>query len=150
MQRQPIAYEDLPPECLLRVIEFLPLADVATLLRTSGLWNSIINQNENTIYFRIASTLEPAGAPPLGSLATALKSWVSPAAKKTESWKQYCELKAEGGRMNFQSYTQQVDYKLLRTGDGLEKGKRINQAISLGPRSYRRCTVCKSTQKRCY
>lgn len=91
MQHQPTSYKDLPPECLLRIIDFLYLPDIAALLQTSTLWNSVIEKNERIIYYRIASTLEDPGSLPLESLEAVLKSWASPVAKRVKSWKQYCK-----------------------------------------------------------
>lgn len=91
MDPKSITYNDLPPECLLRVIEFLSLTDVTALLRTSTLWNSLISENENAIYCRLANYHEPNNAP-LGSLEAARKRWVSPAANEVQNWKQYCEI----------------------------------------------------------
>ncbi|KAF8608310.1 hypothetical protein BDV93DRAFT_519353 [Ceratobasidium sp. AG-I] len=91
MERLPRIYEDMPPECLLRVIEFLTLADVTVLLRTSAFWHSIITQNENAIYCQLSNSQEPNNAP-LGSLDIALTRWISPATKQVKNWKQYCQL----------------------------------------------------------
>lgn len=91
MEHEPTTYKDLPPECLLRVIEFLSVADVAALLGTSTLWNSLINENENAIYQRFANSQEPANVP-LGSPEAARKRWISPAANEVQNWKQYCEI----------------------------------------------------------
>ncbi|KAG8748991.1 hypothetical protein FRC12_013677 [Ceratobasidium sp. 428] len=84
-------YEDIPPECLVRIIEFLSLGDITALLLTSTSWNSTISANENTIYRRIAEAHDPI-SPPLGSIEAACKGWVSPAARVLKSWKEYCRL----------------------------------------------------------
>ncbi|KAF8604781.1 hypothetical protein BDV93DRAFT_605713 [Ceratobasidium sp. AG-I] len=94
MEHLPKTCEDLPPECLLRVIEFLTLADVTVLLRTSNFWHSIICQNENTIYCRLAGSQEPYNAP-IGSLETTLTRWLSPAATQVKTWKQYCRFQID-------------------------------------------------------
>ncbi|KAF8706732.1 A Receptor for Ubiquitination Targets, partial [Rhizoctonia solani] len=84
-------YETLPPECLLRIIAFLTLPDVVSLLRTSRLWNSVIVGNEQIVYHRLANNWDST-AIPLSSLGTALENWGSPNAKKIHTWKQYCQL----------------------------------------------------------
>ena len=113
--------EDLPPECLLRVIEYLTLADVTVLLKTSNFWNSIISQNENTIYCRLASSQEPNIAP-IGSLDTALARWLSPATTQVKNWKQYCEnIGLDRDCDISDDYAPQAGSKLTRDGDGSEK-----------------------------
>ncbi|KAG9077730.1 hypothetical protein FS749_010346, partial [Ceratobasidium sp. UAMH 11750] len=87
-------YEDLPPECLLRVIEFLSLQDVTALLLTSSSWHSIITENESAIYRQFAEAHNPL-APRLGSLEFARKGWVSPGARGLKSWKEYCRLQVQ-------------------------------------------------------
>ncbi|CAE6517659.1 unnamed protein product [Rhizoctonia solani] len=86
-----MTYSDLPTECLLRVLNFLALRDIATLLQTSKLWNSIINTNEHTIYLQLAEELNTTSAL-LGSPLDALSGWLSQEASKVRSWKGYCRL----------------------------------------------------------
>lgn len=82
-------YEDLPPECLLRIIAFLTLADVTALLRVSRLWNLVINDNEEVVYHQFARCWDLMGVPP-ASLTDALKGWASREVPKIQGWKQYC------------------------------------------------------------
>ncbi|CAE6517655.1 unnamed protein product, partial [Rhizoctonia solani] len=84
-------YEDLPPECLLRIIAFLALPDVIVLLRTSRLWNLVITSNEQTVYCQIANRHDRTNISP-DSLDDILKTWVTPATKRIRTWKQYCQL----------------------------------------------------------
>ncbi|CAE6468244.1 unnamed protein product [Rhizoctonia solani] len=86
-----VTHEDLPPECLLRIIAFLTLPDVVALLRTSRLWNSVITSNEQVIYHQLANYHDSTDAS-LGSLADVLKSWASPDTKRIRTWKQYCQI----------------------------------------------------------
>ncbi|CAE6520289.1 unnamed protein product [Rhizoctonia solani] len=85
-------YNDLPTECLLRILNFLTLPDIAALLRTSKLWNSIINANEQTLYHQLAEDLDAASIK-LGSLLDALDGWLSQEANKVRGWKDYCRLR---------------------------------------------------------
>ncbi|KAF8608304.1 hypothetical protein BDV93DRAFT_519345 [Ceratobasidium sp. AG-I] len=84
-----ISYERLPPECFLQILGFLSLPDVAILLRTSKLWNSVISKNEATVYAKLAynhgfvSVYSP-------SLGTARRGWISSVVNGTQTWKAYC------------------------------------------------------------
>lgn len=84
-------YESLPPECLLRIIAFLNLPDIVSLLRTSRLWNSVIAENEQVVYHRLTNNWDSTDRA-LNSLADALGNWGSPDAKRIRTWKQYCEI----------------------------------------------------------
>ncbi|KAH7334856.1 hypothetical protein B0J17DRAFT_671830 [Rhizoctonia solani] len=86
-----VTYEDLPPECLLRIIAFLALPDVIALLCTSRLWNSVITSNEQVVYHQLANNYDRADVP-LGSLENALRNWASPDTKIIRTWKKYCQL----------------------------------------------------------
>ncbi|CAE6488569.1 unnamed protein product [Rhizoctonia solani] len=84
---------DLPPECLLNIIGYLDSPDVASLLRTSKCWNSVIVSNETTIYRQLANIYDSrAGYKSSHRLRDALRSWASPSAATIKTWKQYCHL----------------------------------------------------------
>ena len=83
------AYTTLPPECLIRILGFLTLPDAAALLRTSILWNSVITENENAVYSKLAFN-HGLLSTPLTSLEVARRGWVSPAIAGAQTWKQYC------------------------------------------------------------
>ncbi|QRW25428.1 F-box-like domain-containing protein [Rhizoctonia solani] len=53
-------YKDLPVECLLRVLGFLALPEIAVLFQTSKVWNLMISTNENTVYLQLAGGLNTA------------------------------------------------------------------------------------------
>ncbi|KAJ1306149.1 hypothetical protein OPQ81_010860 [Rhizoctonia solani] len=91
MNKSSVTYKDLPPECLLRIIVFLPLPDVIALLCTSRLWNSVINSNEQVVYHQLAIDYDCTDVS-IGSLEDVLKKWASPDAKRIRTWKQYCQL----------------------------------------------------------
>jgi hypothetical protein len=84
-------YKDLPTECLLRVLSFLALPDIAILLRTSKLWNAIITSSEQILYHQFANNLDSICVP-LDSPSTALDGWLSQEANKVRSWKEYCKI----------------------------------------------------------
>ncbi|CAE6444050.1 unnamed protein product [Rhizoctonia solani] len=86
-----ITYSDLPTECLLRILSFLALPEIAVLLRTSKLWNLIITINEQLLYHQIANDLSEISAP-FGSLSGALDGWLSREAREVRGWKEYCRL----------------------------------------------------------
>ncbi|KDN43829.1 hypothetical protein RSAG8_05822, partial [Rhizoctonia solani AG-8 WAC10335] len=93
-------YEDLPPECLLRIIAFLALPDVIALLRTSRPWNSVIMSNEQVVYHQLANRYDCTDVS-LASLDAVLKTWATPATKGIRTWKQYCQLQVSTeGRWN--------------------------------------------------
>jgi len=84
-------YSNLPTECLLRVLSFLTLPDIATLLRTSKLWNLVITANEQILYYRLATNLNMTYTP-LASLSDALDGWLSREASGVRNWKEYCKI----------------------------------------------------------
>ncbi|KAH7334857.1 hypothetical protein B0J17DRAFT_92319 [Rhizoctonia solani] len=84
-------YSDLPTECLLRILSFLALPDMAILLRTSKLWNSIITANEQLLYHQSADNLNGMSTP-FGSPSDALDGWLSREARGVRGWKEYCRL----------------------------------------------------------
>ncbi|CAE6468236.1 unnamed protein product [Rhizoctonia solani] len=84
-------YDDLPTECLLRILSFLTLPDIAVLLRTSKLWNLIITVNEQMLYRQLAASISMI-CMPLGSPSDALDGWLSREASGVRNWKEYCRL----------------------------------------------------------
>ncbi|CAE6481101.1 unnamed protein product [Rhizoctonia solani] len=92
-----VTYEDLPPECLLRIIAFLALPDVIALLRTSRLWNSVITSNEQVVYHQLANKYCRTDMS-LGSLDDVLKTWATPVTERIRTWKQYCHLQVSTER----------------------------------------------------
>lgn len=91
MERPRLSYEDLPPECLLRIIAFLNLSEVVALLQTSRLWNSVITSNEQVVYHQLARLCQSMDQP-LGSLDDAIEGWASQESMKVQNWKRYCEM----------------------------------------------------------
>ncbi|KAG8748440.1 hypothetical protein FRC12_013843 [Ceratobasidium sp. 428] len=85
------SHESLPPECWLRILVFLTLHDVPVLLATSKRWNTLISENENYVYARLAFN---HGFLPtlLTSLEDARRGWISPAFENIQTWKQYCRV----------------------------------------------------------
>ncbi|CUA67214.1 Transient-receptor-potential-like protein [Rhizoctonia solani] len=87
--------DHLPPECLVHIVRYLNLPDVACLLCTSKHWHSVITSNETIIYQRLAGDYDSRmGHGPFDHFQDALDTWASPSAKSIKSWKQYCKLQA--------------------------------------------------------